>query len=375
MSGIGALLAGQKAMKPPTETRPGYAGRGSVRNPPGRFERLALDDLPPAPHEGGPEEVPTVTPTRFLADTTRDILSRNDSPDIPFTFSVNPYRGCEHGCSYCYARPTHEYLGFSAGLDFESRIVVKGDAPELLARRLAARGWQPQVVAMSGVTDCYQPVEQRLEITRRCLEVFLRFRNPVGLITKNALVLRDLDLLQALAARRLVRVSLSITTLDAALARAMEPRAVSPRRRLEAVARLAEAGVPVTVNVAPVVPGLTDHELPALLAEAACHGALAAHYLLLRLPGAVEGLFLAWLRERFPDRAGRVERAIRGVRGGALSENRFGLRHRGQGVRAEAIDQLFRLHARRLGLDRDLPPLDTSAFRVPAPGGQQELFD
>jgi DNA repair photolyase len=349
-------------------------GRGAAQNPASRFDRLRIEPDPEwLDAETGAERAERRIPTEYFRDDSRAVVSRNHSPDIPFDWSVNPYRGCEHGCAYCYARPTHEFLGLSAGLDFESRILVKAGAPALLARRLAARDWVPQVVALSGVTDGYQPAERRLRITRGCLEVFLKYGNPVEIVTKSALILRDLDVLGALAARRLVRVTLSVTTLDGALARRLEPRAAAPGLRLEAIGRLAEAGVPVGVNVAPVIPGLTDHELPAILKAAAGHGATAASYLLLRLPHGVKELFLDWLAAHYPERASKVERAIRAMRGGKLNEGRFGLRMRGDGPRADVIERLFALHCGRLGLNRKRAELNLTDFRRPG-GPQQELF-
>src|SRR5262249_29963864 len=233
--------------------------------------------------------------TQFFRDSSRTIIARNDSPDVGFDASINPYRGCEHGCTYCYARPTHEYLGFSAGLDFETKIMVKEDAPELLRRELAAPRYQPKPLALSGVTDPYQPIERRLQLTRRCLEVLVEFRNPVVIVTKNHLVTRDADLLGELATRRAVAVFVSVTTLDADLARILEPRASSPPGRLDAVKELAELGIPVGVLVAPVIPGLTDHELPSILKAVASAGAISAGYVMLRLPHAVAVLFEQWL--------------------------------------------------------------------------------
>ncbi len=331
-------------------------GRGAADNPANRFERIEVE-LDGA----APERVETV----YLDDSSRSVISTNTSPDVGFDASLNPYRGCEHGCIYCYARPTHEYLGFSAGLDFESRILVKRHAPELLRQELASRRWRPQVLALSGVTDPYQPVERKLEITRRCLEVLAEARNPVGVITKSGLVARDADLLAALAGHRAVVVSISITSLDPAIARTMEPRAGSPRRRLEAITRLAEAGVPVGAMVAPIVPGLTDHEIPRILEAAAAAGATFAGYTLVRLPGAVAGLFEGWLAEHFPDRKERVLNRVRDLRGGRLNESRFGHRMHGVGPIAEHIRGLFNQTRRRLGLDQRSYELSTAAFRRP----------
>ncbi|HEU4884846.1 MAG TPA: PA0069 family radical SAM protein, partial [Longimicrobium sp.] len=330
-------------------------GRGAPQNPKNRFvdsEYVAdgdwLDTLPD--DEPGPR-------TELLRDHTRGIISRNDSPDIPFETSVNPYRGCEHGCIYCFARPTHEYLGFSAGLDFETRILVKHEAPELLRRELASPRWTPQPIAMSGVTDPYQPAERKLQITRRCLEVLAEFRNPVAMVTKNHLVTRDIDLLGELAAHQAAVVNISITTLNEKLQRVMEPRASTPARRLEAVRKLAEAGIPVRVLAAPVVPGLTDHEMPAILAAAAEAGAGAASYIPLRLPHGLKGLFEDWLETHFPDRKDKVLNRIREMRGGKLYDAEWGTRMRGEGVFADQYEVLFGATCRKHGLVRTFPPL------------------
>jgi DNA repair photolyase len=346
-------------------------GRGAGGNTPNRFERLryANDDaIEPAPGE----EAPTLR-TEYFSDASRSILSTNDSPDIPFDVSLNPYRGCEHGCAYCYARPTHEYLGFSAGLDFESRILVKEDAPELLRKELSSRRWKPQTVALSGVTDPYQPVERKLGLTRRCLEVFLDFRNPVGIVTKGDLVTRDGDLLSALAAFGAASVALSIATLDEGLARAMEPRAPSPRARLEAIRALSSAGVPTSVYVAPVVPGLNDHEMPAVLAAAREAGARFASSTPVRLPLAVAPLFVDWLERNLPLRKDKVLSRIRDVRGGGLNDPAFGSRMRGEGPYAEQLRALFRVAARKAGFEPGGPSLSAASFRVSS-GPQLSLF-
>ena len=341
-------------------------GRGSAASPAGRLEENAFEPDP----EAGPAPDPR---TRYLRDASRSVLSRNQSPDIPFAASLNPYRGCEHGCSYCYARPGHEYLGLSAGLDFETQIFVKENAPALLRRELTRPGWRPQVIALSGVTDPYQPIERRLRITRRCLEVLAELGNPVGLITKSALVTRDLDVLGELARMRAVRVTISVTTLDPELARQMEPRAAQPRARLAAISALARAGIPVGVNVAPVVPGLTDHEIPAILAACAEAGAGSAAYLILRLPHGVADLFSDWLERHQPGRRDKVLHRIREMRGGRLNDPRFGSRMRGTGLFAEQIRDIFELGRRRAGLAASGPALETSGFRAPR-RRQLELF-
>jgi DNA repair photolyase len=343
-------------------------GRGTRLNPANRFEPLHVD-LTDVEEEA---ESPTPpAPTELYRDASRSALAENDSPDLGFRFSLNPYRGCEHGCVYCYARPSHEYLGFSAGLDFERKLMVKEDAPKLLRAALSSPRWQPQVIALSGNTDCYQPVERRLRITRACLEVLAEFRNPVSVITKSALVTRDADLLGALAADGAAHAFLSITSLDPDLARRMEPRAASPDRRLQAMAALAAAGVPTGVMIAPVIPGLNDHEIPAILERAAAAGARAANWVMVRLASPLDRLFTDWLEKHFPERAQRVLGRIRECRAGQLNDTRFRIRQRGLGPYAEQIRGLFALAARRRGLDRPLPPLNPAAFRR---AGQLELL-
>ncbi|MDB5311228.1 MAG: repair photolyase [Gemmataceae bacterium] len=342
-------------------------GRGAAENPPNRFLPFARVPLP----DYDPTEDPAPQ-TQFFHDNTKSILARNDSPDIPFTFSLNPYRGCEHGCVYCYARPTHEYLGFSAGLDFETRIVVKSDAPELLRKQFLSRAWVPQPVGVGSATDAYQPAERQLRITRRCLEVFAEFRNPVGVVTKNALIARDADVLGDLARHDAACAFLSITTLDADLARKMEPRASAPAARLRAVGELRKAGVPVGVMVAPVIPGLTDHEAPAILRAAADAGAIAAYYVVLRLPLGVKDMFADWLTRHYPDRVDKVLGRIRDVRGGQLNDPRFGSRMRGEGLWADTFNRLFRVTRQKAGLSDAMPALSAAGFR--RPGQQLTLF-
>ncbi len=305
----------------------------------------------------------------YLHDATQTLISYTDSPDIGFGASINPYRGCEHGCSYCYARPYHEYLGFSAGVDFETRITVKTAAPEILRSELSSASWRPQPLAMSGVTDCYQPVERKLQITRRCLQVLAAFRNPVTIVTKNHLVTRDLDILRELVEVEAACVNLSITTLDAGLARRLEPRASLPGHRLEAIDRLNSEGIPVGVLVAPVIPGLNEHEIPAILGAARQAGARSAGYTLLRLPYGVKDIFSAWLAEHLPEARQRILGRIRDMRGGALNDSRFGSRMRGEGAQAENIRRLFAVSATREGLNERSAQLSTASFRNPA--GQQ----
>ena len=348
---------------------PVLRGRAAAWNPANRFERLHVDrERWLDPDDPPPETV-------LLRDATRSILARNDSPDVGFDVGINPYRGCEHGCSYCYARPTHEYLGFSAGLDFETKILVKSEAPTLLREALSSRSWKPQVIALSGNTDAYQPAERRLRITRRCLEVLAEFRNPVGIVTKSWLVTRDIDLLAELAEHRAASVVLSITSLRPEIQRVMEPRAAIPARRLGTIRVLADAGIPVGVNVAPVVPGLTDHELPEILQAAADAGASFAGYIVLRLPHGVKDIFATWLEQHFPERKDKVLNRVRELRGGKLYDARYGTRGRGEGLWADQLRALFRVTRDRLGLDR-APELSAAAFRVPsqAAGPQMELF-
>jgi DNA repair photolyase len=335
-------------------------GRGAAGNPPNRFEKITLErdaDWDPA-QDPAPK-------TQFLRDATQSVITFNDSPDIPFRAGINPYRGCEHGCSYCYARNYHEYLGFSAGLDFETKIMVKEDAPRLLRKELASRKWKPQMLAMSGVTDCYQPIERRLQITRQCLAVLAEFRNPVCIITKNHLVTRDLDLLGELAGHHAVLVNLSINSLDADLARRLEPRASSPRHRLAAVEALAKAGVPAGILVAPIIPGLNDHEIPSVLAAAKNAGAQWAGMEILRLPLNVATVFQEWLERNEPGKKDKVLGRIRSLRGGKLNDSRFGSRMAGEGIFADQISQMFYVARRKAGLSETEPELSTADFRRP----------
>ncbi len=340
-------------------------GRGASFDPPNRFQELDVE------RDAWTEATDPRPETRLYVDRSRSIITTNDSPDVGFRASINPYRGCEHGCIYCYARPGHEYLGLSAGLDFESRIFVKEEAPRLLREALARPDREPEVLVMSGVTDPYQPVERRLKVTRRCLEVLTRARNPVSIITKNHLVTRDLDLLTELARHEAAHVTLSITTLRNEIQRFMEPRTAVPALRLRAIRELAEAGVPVGVNVAPVIPGLTEHEMPEILEAAADAGASRAGYTLVRLPHAVKDLFVEWLEQHFPDRRDKILNRLRQLRNGRLNDPRFGSRMRGEGPYAEQIRQLFDVTTRRLELNEGDATLSTDAFRRPELDGAQ----
>jgi len=341
-------------------------GRGASWNPQNRFETLEyVRDEEAEPEEGTPKTV-------YLRDPSRTIIAHNDSPDVGFASSVNPYRGCEHGCIYCFARPFHEYLGFSAGLDFETKIVVKEDAPELLREELMSPRWQPEVIAISGVTDPYQPIERKLQITRRCLAVLAEFRNPVAIITKNHLVTRDIDILSELARYDAISVAVSVTTLDASLANIMEPRTTAPELRLAAIEALSKAGIPTTVMVAPVIPAITDHEMPAILRAARDAGATSAGFVVLRLPYAVAPLFERWLEERFPDRKEKVLNRIRDMRDGKLYDSKWKVRGRGKGVFAEQIAAIFDVTTRKLGFNERSMELSTEHFRRVTP--QQTLW-
>lgn len=343
-------------------------GRGSSDNPANRFTGEYLDyDRDPETGEKPSER------TQFIADHSKSLITFNRSQDVPFDASINPYRGCEHGCIYCFARPYHEYLDYSSGLDFETKIMVKYNAPDLLRKELSHPKWEPQVIAMSGVTDIYQPVERKLKLTRKCLEVLAEFRNPVGMITKNHLVTRDIDILGELADHNCVKVTLSITTLDRELGRLMEPRTSSPQRRLDAIKKLSDAGIPVKVNVAPVIPGLTDHELPQILEEARKAGASGAGYIVLRLPYKVKDLFTEWLEQHYPDKKSKILNRIKDIRGGELNDSRWGKRMKGEGNFAEQIRSMFTVHTRRLGMDEPGAPLSTEHF-MRSHGRQMNLF-
>lgn len=345
-------------------------GRGAAENPANRFEPIEfVRDM-----DGyDPDEEPAPR-TMVFRDTTKQIIAKNNSPDVGFTYSINPYRGCEHGCIYCYARPGHEYFGLSAGLDFETKIFAKPDAAVLLRKELLAPKWQGDLIAISGVTDCYQPLERKLGITRSCLEVLLEFRNPTALITKNHLITRDVDLLAEMAAYDGVGVSISVTSLRNEIQSVMEPRTSVPGRRLKAIETLARAGVPVNVMVAPVVPGLTDHEIPAILQAARDAGARGAGYIMLRLPYAVKELFERWAERHFPDRKDKILNRVRELRDGRLYDPTFGVRMRGVGVFADQIELLFDTTVRKLGFNQDRYRISGDAFRKPDTSPQLKLF-
>lgn len=347
-------------------------GRGAQIDPTNRFFTTRLDqDIERESWEDiGEKSLKTLV----SYDNSKTILTQNKSPDVGFRFSINPYRGCEHGCSYCYARPTHENLGFNAGIDFESKIVIKPDAPKLLREALMKPSWQPEVIVMSGVTDCYQPLERKFRLTRGCLEVLREFQNPTALISKNFLITRDIDIFAAMAEKNLLNITISITSLDAELISKMEPRTSPPKLRLEAIRLLSEAGVPVNVNVAPIIPGLTDKEVPRILEAAAKAGARSAEYVMLRLPWTVRPIFVDWLETHFPLRAQHVRTQIEDVRDGDLYDTRWGSRMKGEGAYALQLETMFKIFRKKFGLDGGLPQLDTHHFRRPGTYIQRELF-
>ncbi|MDX1780239.1 MAG: PA0069 family radical SAM protein [Thalassovita sp.] len=350
------------------ERRP---GRGAVSNDVGRFERYDREDFDDG-WEGDPEPA---LKTEMRIETPRSMITYNTSPDLPFDRSINPYRGCEHGCIYCFARPTHAYLGLSPGLDFETRLVARPDAPEVLARELSRKSYRVAPLAIGTNTDPYQPVERDLEITRECLKVLRDFRHPVAIVTKGALIERDLDILGEMARDGLVRVGVSVTTLDPVLSRKMEPRVPRPERRLAVIRELVGAGVPVRIMTSPIVPGLSDHEIEALLQAGKAAGADAASWIMLRLPREVSPLFQQWLAEHFPDRAGRVMARLREMHGGKEYDPAWGRRMRGEGVHADMITKRFEIAAKRLGLDQGKPKLRCDLFQVPKRAGDQlDLF-
>ncbi len=345
----------------------GIKGRGSSENPANRFEKIEFEPSEEEIAEG-------LSPrTLFYKDTAKSIIAYNDSPDVGFNAGINPYRGCEHGCIYCYARPTHEFLGLSLGLDFETKIFVKEDAPSLLRRELSSRKYVPETIAISGNTDCYQPGERRFRLTRACLEVLSEFKNPARIVTKNHLVTRDIDILKEFAEWNGIVVAVSLTTLDPKLRRIMEPRTSEPGLRLRAIEELALNGIPVIVMAAPVIPGLTDHEIPNIIKSAVDAGATAAGYIMLRLPYGVSDIFTRWLERYFPDRKEKVLNRIKSVRGGRLNSAEFHDRMRGKGIYAEQVRDLFQVTCRKAGIEGNRIELSTEHFRRPG-GSQLRLF-
>jgi DNA repair photolyase len=312
--------------------------------------------------------------TTFMVEHARKIINEVASPDIPMDYSVNPYQGCEHGCTYCYARVTHQYWGMSAGLDFERKIVVKENAAALLRDELGKKGWVCKPIMLSGNTDCYQPAERKFGLTRQLLEVMSEFRQPVGIITKNSLVLRDLDILAEMAQDNLVRVTISITSLDEGIRRAMEPRTATSTQRLQAVERLTRAGIPVSVLIAPIIPGLTSDELVPIMKAAASAGAVSAGYTMVRLNGTIGEIFTDWIQKTFPDRADKVLNQVAEAHGGSLGDSRFGTRMKGEGSMAESIMRLFTISHDRYMPAVSPPPLNTQSFKRPRKDGQLTLF-
>ncbi|MEQ8899300.1 MAG: PA0069 family radical SAM protein [Roseovarius sp.] len=359
----------EQTMSETVDPRLKRRGRGARSNAAGRYERHGRvyeeDGWDREPEEEAPLR------TQVSLEVPRRMITYNRSPNLPFDRSINPYRGCEHGCIYCFARPSHAWLGLSAGLDFETRLVARPDAPEVLARELSSKRYQPATIAIGTNTDPYQPIEKTHEIMRACLQVLSDFNHPVGIVTKGTLIERDIDILSDMAARGLVRVGLSVTTLDPGLSRKMEPRAPSPARRLQAIERLSAAGISVRIMTSPILPAINDHEIEALLKAGKEAGAEAASWVMLRLPREVSPLFREWLETHFPDRAARVMGLVRGMHGGKDYDPEWGRRMRGEGAHAEMIAARFRLAAARLGLNKRLPPLRTDLFAIPPRAGDQ----
>ncbi len=345
-------------------------GRGAQLNPPNVYLTKAYDT---EVEDGLDEALIPNTKTQYFYDHPKKILNKVTSPDVPLEWSLNPYQGCEHGCIYCYARNSHQYWGFSAGLDFEQKIIIKENAAALLAKTFDHPKWKPSPVMFSGNTDCYQPIERKLGITRACLEVFVRYRHPVGLITKNSLILRDIDLLEKLAQHNLVHVHVTITTLDESLRQKMEPRTASAKKRLSVISQLSERGIPVGAMLGPIIPGLNNHEIPSLVKAVAENGASSVGYTFVHLNGLIGPIFAHWLRMHYPDRADKVLSQIKGAHHGKLNNSTFGERMRGNGEIANGISQLFKIAKRQYLQDRKMPPYDLEAFRRPG-DGQLRLF-
>jgi len=338
-------------------------GRGAQENVHNKFEKNShstdAEFLEYCHKEG---EEPTDLKTRFQAVFPKTIVNKVNSPDVGMGFSVNPYQGCEHGCIYCYARNSHEYWGYSAGLDFEKQILVKKNAPELLAKKLQQKNWEPKTIVFSGNTDCYQPIEKKLEITRKCLEVMLKFKHPTGIITKNSLILRDLDILKELARLNLIRVNISITSLSEETRRVLEPRTASIKQRLKTVETLSQNGIPVNVMVAPIIPFINSHEILPIVKAVSEAGAYAVGYTIVRLNGAIAELFSDWIKKTLPNKAERVLQQIEACHGGNLNDSRFGTRMRGEGAFAKQIAQQFKIAKKKYLKEEAIPPLDTSHY-------------
>ncbi|WP_374033660.1 PA0069 family radical SAM protein [Bdellovibrio bacteriovorus] len=346
------------------EFRKDIKGRGASSNFSNRYDSLTYEATEEDFDNYQDEEKPLLR-TEILKDTSRTIISQNKSPDIGFTYSINSYRGCEHGCSYCYARPSHEYLGHSPGLDFESKIYVKEEGPKLLREALMKPSWKGDVIMMSGITDCYQPLERKMQLTRGCLQVLAEFKNPASLITKNALITRDLDIFTEMAKYDGILIYISVTSLNADLAAKLEPRTSRPEARLKAIETLAAVGIPVGVNVAPCIPGLTDHEMPMILKRAKDAGAKFAGYTPLRLPSTVLPIFSEWLQVHEPLKKDKVLNAVKDIRGGRLNDPNFGSRMRGEGARADHLEQMFEIYCRKWGLNKEEFHLSSESFKRP----------
>jgi len=349
-------------------------GRGAQSNPKNRFDRLHIEELE-EDNEFIDDSVDNLRKvnTVFYKDYSKSVISKNDSYDLDFNYSFNPYRGCEHGCVYCYARPTHEYLGFSSGIDFETKIIVKEDAANLLEHEFKKKSYKPETIMFSGNTDCYQPIEKKLRLTRRALQICLDYRNPVSIVTKNSLIERDIDILKKLASMNLVTVLMSITTLDKKITVSMEPRTSTPEKRLKTIEILSKNNIPSGVNLAPIIPGLNDEEIPIILKEVSKHGGILARHSMIRLPYSVKEIFIEWIKNEFPDRSSKILNKIREIHGGKLNENEFGKRFRGEGKLADTINNLFNLSCKRLHLNEKSTELNVNLFRK-AHNKQFEIF-
>lgn len=348
-----------------------FKGRGSQIKTPNPYQKQTYV----TEHIEGLDEPLLSNPqTQIFYEHPKKIINKVDSPDLGLLYSMNPYQGCEHGCVYCYARNSHQYWGFSAGLDFESKIIVKENAPELLEQTLKKPKWEPKVIMFSGNTDCYQPLERKLKITRRMLEVLLKYKHPVSIITKNSLILRDVDILSEMASHNLVQVNISLTSLNEELRQMLEPRTASSLKRLKTIKILSDNNIPVRIMAAPIIPGLNSHEIPALIESAAAHGALSAGYTIVRLNGAVKFIFEDWIRKAFPDKAAKVLHQIAACHGGQFNDSRFGVRMKGEGEIAETIASLFNIARAKYMKDKTMPSLDLTAFKRPSDDNQLSLF-
>jgi len=335
------------------------SGRGAQKQIHNRFEKYSYED----DEERDPLELESAQETEFLKIHPKTILNKIDSPDVPFPWGMNPYQGCEHGCVYCYARTTHEYWGYNAGLDFEKKIMVKTDAPDILLRQLRSKSWKGQTIMLSGNTDCYQPVERKMKITQKILEICNQHNQSVGIITKNALILRDIDILAEMAQKNIVSVSLSITSRDEQLRRLLEPRTSSFKAKMNAITKMSSRGIPISVMMAPIIPGLNNHEIMKMAEDSKNAGAMSLSYTMVRLNGPIRELFESWLKDNFPDRFNKVMNQIIEVHNGATSNSKFGERMKGKGTVSEIISQQIKLAKKRFGLDSEIPPLNTSSFR------------